>query len=66
MFRRHRTAPDRDLTAVAEAFHERLAGSSLPRFPEPPRIDKRNLRRRLASPSNAGLRDRMGSGLTAG
>ena len=66
MFRRHHTTPDRDLSAVAEAFHERLAASARTRSLETPRIEPRNLRRRLASPSNAGLRDRMGRGLSAG
>jgi hypothetical protein len=64
MFGRHRTTPDRDRAAVAEAFHDRLAGQTLPRLPEAARIDPRNLRRRLGGPASPGLRDRMGSGLS--
>ena len=64
MFGRHRTTPEREGAAVAEAFHERLAGQMLPRRPEAARIDPRHLRRRLGGHSSAGLRDRMGSGLS--
>jgi hypothetical protein len=64
MFGRHRTTPDQVHPAVAEAFHERLARSSMPRVAEPARIDPRNLRRRLAGPASPGLRDRMGRGLS--
>jgi hypothetical protein len=59
MFGRHRTTPDRDLSAVAEAFHERLAGPIVPRRPDAPRIDPRDLRRRLGGPTSPGLRKRL-------
>jgi hypothetical protein len=41
MFGRHRTAPDRDLAVVAQAFHERLARSMVIGRTDPPRVDPR-------------------------
>jgi hypothetical protein len=59
MFRRHRTQPDGCHDPLAQSFHDRLAGSLLMRRTDPPRVDARNLRRRLAGPAPVGLRDRL-------
>jgi hypothetical protein len=59
MFGRPRTTPDRDLSAIAEAFQERLAGSPVARRPETPRVDPRDLRRRLGVSQSPGLRKRL-------
>jgi hypothetical protein len=59
MFARHRTAPGRHASANADAFRERLTGTMVTRRTEPPRIDPRNLRRRLGGTMNAGLRERL-------
>jgi hypothetical protein len=59
MFARHRTAPDRDLLAISDAFHDRLERVTVTRRTEPPRIDPRNLRRRLGGTASGGLRERL-------
>ena len=59
MFVRHRTAPDRELAAMSDAFHDRLERVTVTRRTEPPRIDPRNLRRRLGGSTSVGLRDRL-------
>jgi hypothetical protein len=59
MFARHRTAPDRDLAAMSQAFHERLERVTVTRRTEPPRIDPRNLRTRLGGRTSVGLRERL-------
>jgi hypothetical protein len=65
MFTRHRTDPDRrQAEALAASFHDRLAGALLSSRTDPPRVDRRNLRRRLAASTGAGLRDRLGRGLS--
>jgi hypothetical protein len=65
MFTRHRTEPDRAIDPLAQSFHDRLAGTVLARRTDPPRIDGRDLRSRLGGPPAAGLRDRLGRGLSA-
>ncbi len=57
MFRRHRTRPDRETASVVSAFHDRLAGSMVIVRTDPPRVDPRDLRGRLAP--TIGLRDRL-------
>jgi hypothetical protein len=65
MFTRHRTDPDRrQAEALAASFHDRLAGALLSSRTDPPRIDRRNLRHRLAASTGAGLRDRLDRGLS--
>jgi hypothetical protein len=59
MFGRHRSTPDQDVAILAEAFHERLAGSMVSRRTDPPRIDPNNLRGRLGGSPTAGLRERL-------
>ncbi|HUP54765.1 MAG TPA: hypothetical protein VM408_04600 [Methylomirabilota bacterium] len=59
MFRRHRTDPERDLATVVSAFHERLAGSLVTARTDPPRVESRNLRRRLGAQAGVGLRARL-------
>jgi len=59
MFTRHRTTPDRDLSAMAEAFHERLTSVTVTRRTDPPRIDSHGLRDRLGGRTSAGLRERL-------
>jgi len=59
MFGRHRTAPDQDLAVVAQSFHEGLARSAVTRRTDPPRIDPRDLRGRLAASPSIGLRARL-------
>lgn len=56
MFGRHRTTPNLD---VAAALHDRLAGASVTARTDPPRVDPRLLRGRLAGSASAGLRDRL-------
>ena len=60
MFGRHRSTPDQDAAAaLAEAFHERLAGSMVTRRTDPPRIDPNGLRGRLGGSPTVGLRERL-------
>jgi hypothetical protein len=60
MFGRHRTNPHHDRTKVADAFHERLAGSMVTHRTDPPRrVSPLHLRDRLATPVSAGLRERL-------
>jgi hypothetical protein len=59
MFTRHRTTPDRDLSAMADAFHERLTSATVTRRTDPPRIDPRELRHRLGGRTSVGLRARL-------
>lgn len=59
MFRRHRTDPNREITTVVSAFHDRLVGTMVTARTDPPRIDPRDLRGRLGTPA-VGLRDRIG------
>jgi hypothetical protein len=59
MFTRHRTTPDRDVSAMADAFRERLMGTMVTRRTDPPRIDPRELRDRLGGRTSAGLRERL-------
>ena len=59
MFGRHRTDPHHDLAAVVDAFHERLARSTVTHRTDPPRVNPLRLRDRLASPASAGLRERI-------
>jgi hypothetical protein len=60
MFGRHRTDPHHDLATVAEAFHERLAGSMVTHRTDPlRRVSPLHLRDRLASPVSAGRRERL-------
>ncbi|HXI80063.1 MAG TPA: hypothetical protein VNM34_04515 [Verrucomicrobiae bacterium] len=59
MFGRHRTDLDRDLVAIVDAFHDRLAGSLVTQRTDPPRVDPLNLRGRLATPASVGLRERL-------
>jgi hypothetical protein len=60
MIGRHRTHQDHDLATVVNAFHERLAGSTVTRRPDPPRqVNPSRLRDRLAMPASAGLRERL-------
>jgi hypothetical protein len=65
MFGRPRTTPDRDAPVAADALHERLAGSTVLRHGDPPRIDPMDLRRRLGGPTSARLRERLDRGLSA-
>ena len=58
MFRRHRTEPDREISSVVSAFHDRLAGSLVTARTDPPRVDPHDLRIRLGTPA-VGLRDRI-------
>ena len=44
---------------MSDAFHERLEGVTVTRRTDPPRIDPRNLRRRLGGTTSVGLRDRL-------
>ena len=59
MFTRHRTTPDRDASAVTDAFHERLMGTMVSRRTEPPRMDPYELRQRLGGATSVGLRARL-------
>jgi hypothetical protein len=60
MFGRHRTDPHHDLATVADAFHERLAGSMVTHRTDPlRRVSPLHLRDRLAPPVSAGLRERL-------
>jgi histidine ammonia-lyase len=59
MFGRHRTHQQRDLATVANAFHERLAGSMVTQRQDQERVDPIYLRTRLAGPASAGLRERL-------
>jgi hypothetical protein len=60
MLGRHRTNPHHDLARVADAFHERLAGSLVTHRTDPPRrVSPLLLRDRLAAPVSAGLRERL-------
>jgi hypothetical protein len=58
MFRRHRTDPDREVSSLVSAFHDRLAGTMVTVRTDPPRVDPLNLRHRLGAPA-IGLRDRL-------
>jgi hypothetical protein len=58
MFKRHRTGPDREISSVARALHERLAGTPVTTSTDPRRIDTRNVRGRLGTPA-VGLRERI-------
>jgi hypothetical protein len=62
MFTRHRTGPDRSTDAIAQSFHERLSGTLLMGRTDPPRLEPRDVRRRLGGAPAAGLRDRLGLG----
>jgi len=44
---------------MSDAFHERLERVTVTRRTDPPRIDPRNLRRRLGGTRSAGLRERL-------
>jgi hypothetical protein len=57
MFRRHLTAPDRD---IADALTERLVVSALSRRTDPVRVSPIGLRTRLVRSSSAGLQHRLG------
>jgi hypothetical protein len=60
MIGRHRTHHDHDLATVVNAFHERLAGSTVTVRTDPPRhVSPLHLRDRLAMPGSASLRERM-------
>jgi hypothetical protein len=60
MIGRHRTHQDHDLATIVNAFHERLAGSTVTRRTDPPRhVSPLQLRDRLAMPVSAGLRERL-------
>ena len=66
MFGRHPSQPDREQAAVTQAFHDRLAGATMDRRTDPPRIDARNLRRRLGGSPRIGLLARVQPRYVAG
>jgi hypothetical protein len=60
MIGRHRTHHDHDLATIVNAFHHRLAGSTVTHRTKPScQVSPLHLRDRLALPVSAGLRERL-------